>query len=424
MNAVASSNFAPMPRAETAAHGAAARLLLGLVLASYVFESPLRYALNLGHLQALLYLRDAGLALVVLGGLVSCALKGTLDAAAAVTAALVAHGIAGWLMVGSAMQALLGMKIFLPLLAGMAGHRYLLADGRPPPKLLAALWFGACGGVLLNQWVAMPWEGLSYEVLGHDVEANMTWYAGELSRLSGFARASYEAAAQILVLSIFLLVTLRSAGLRLLIWVAGLAAITLTTTKGVSMAYLAVGIVMLLPRRHLRPLLLAAGLLCVLVPVLSVAGLLSLSATLDDVLLGSFADRMRNTWPGALAILADGHVILGGGLGAIGVPLDIFQPQQPNPGDNLFVYMAVAFGVFALPYFGLLVAAGRRLAEPERAAALVVFACLVTGLTMSVIEGAFASLFLGGALGRAAFRSAAHSLKEPAHASCGIIDGR
>lgn len=387
--------------------GIAYHTLLQCVLASYVLESPLRYALNLVGAEPLLYLRDVVLALLVAAALVSSGVTRRTGSAATATVAVAAHGLAGWLLIGSPMQVLLGMKIFLPFLAGMAGHRLLVPDGGAPVKVYGTLWVLACGGVLADFWLTMPWEGLAYTVMGHEVAGNRAWFAGELTRLAGFSRASYEAAVQVLVLGIVILRAVRATAVRVGIGLTTAAVIALTTTKGVLMAFAVVAVALLAPRAFLRPLILAAGIVCALLPALAVVGVLSFGVGVDDVVFGSLSDRIRNTWPGAFAILAHGHYVLGGGLGSIGVPLDIFHPTAPNPGDNLFVYLAVAFGVFALPYFMWLVAAGRRLAEHDRTQALLILACLVAGVTMSVIEGAFWSLFLGAALGRAAELSAA-----------------
>jgi hypothetical protein len=59
-------------------------------------------------------------------------------------------------------------------------------------------------------------------------------------------------------------------------------------------------------------------------------------------------------WPRAFALAHEhGLVILGRGLGGIGVPLGIFEPDLANAGDNLFVYSYVLLGILCIPLFAM-----------------------------------------------------------------------
>ena len=78
---------------------------------------------------------------------------------------------------------------------------------------------------------------------------------------------------------------------------------------------------------------------------------LHLSSALAGKSLQSFLERMDQGWPGAWdLIFRSGAGLLGRGIGGIGSPQRIFDPQYYFPADNLTIFLFAYFGIFAVLY--------------------------------------------------------------------------
>ncbi len=373
-----------------------------VALATYVVEAPLRYGLAARGLEALLYLRDGLLLLAPAYVVVVTVLRRTRVFPAVAVAALGFFLLVGLVQL-DARQAAFGAKIFVPLLAGIAVAPWFDAarSGTRMRWFVSLLWLTAVAGVAADAYIDLPWAGISYKVMGVEVEGSRVWAMGEFSRLSGFARASYEAAGHLLVLGFALAFTLQRASMRAVVLSLTGAGILMTTTKGLFMAFVA-AVALALTSRRLpflsRGLLATVAALCIGLPLLGVQQSVQLRGEWASMLLGSMLDRMLNTWPDAFQQFLEHSWLLGGGLGAIGVPQSYFLPSHYNPADNLFVYLLALFGLPGV--LGLLFFI-RRLwllcVEGSRSALYFVLggAVVTAGVSMSVLESGWLAFVVG-----------------------------
>jgi hypothetical protein len=109
---------------------------------------------------------------------------------------------------------------------------------------------------------------------------------------------------------------------------------------------------------------------------------------------------MDQGWPGAWdLILRGGEGILGRGIGGIGSPQRIFDPQYYFPADNLTIFLFGYFGIFAAFYLAWPLVWAARL--PRQASPLQLLASanllyfLLFGIVMNLIEDQFVAAFLG-----------------------------
>ena len=224
------------PTAELAVPAARARLglarvvfaLAGLFLWSLVLQAPLRYGLAQLHLDALIYLPKL---LLVAAVMLLPVLRPRVS-----LPALSLTGLAGlYLLWGAAnlpspTQALFGLWVMVPLLFGLwAGPMVQVGQWR---RLFVLLFLTAAVGVFLNPLVSYPWSGQSLSLLGKSIEVSRQWSAFGVQRYAGFARASFSAAAQLLLFGLMLVALLRRTSAKLLVWLVAGAGIALTTSKG------------------------------------------------------------------------------------------------------------------------------------------------------------------------------------------------
>jgi hypothetical protein len=101
---------------------------------------------------------------------------------------------------------LFAWKTYLLLFIGILYSHLFFTELRLTVRIFSTLLICAIIGVVINYFLEFPWEGLEYRLGGMDIEGVRSWM--ELigvKRLSGFARSSYDAAVQILLLVIFLI---------------------------------------------------------------------------------------------------------------------------------------------------------------------------------------------------------------------------
>src|SRR5262245_47448887 len=238
-NLPASFTVTPLQRPVVAEHAALTERYAWLYLwsallicASYVFEGPVRYLLLLAHVPSLIYTRDlAALALVALA--VSFWLGGERRLFPLVVAiyALFLHLLCGVLILPGIAQPLLGLKIFFTFLLGMAASVAIVSRPRELLWLAFAAFIASAAGVALDVVVSFPWAGQAYDSAIASVQVSREWSSGGVARLSGFARASFDAATIMLVLIVPLLASRWSVLVRATLRIVAAGTIWLTTTK-------------------------------------------------------------------------------------------------------------------------------------------------------------------------------------------------
>ena len=304
-------------------------------------------------------------------------------------------------------QVLFGIYALLPFWFGLASSDIIFRHWHFVLTISKWLWFLVVSGVILNFWIAFPWEGFGYSVGDLDVVSSREWEnIGGGKRLAGFSRASFDAALQALLLGLIVALGTRNLGLRLVVWCITFLSIYLTTSKGVyNMFAVLTPIVILgsrLPASLIRWWPLALGLIALFLPMTPLFMDVNFYIRNEQLsnLTYSFLDRLNDMWPNAWKLLDNqGSTLWGRGLGGIGTPQTYFESSRFNAADNNILYWFVIFGWVALPGFLLLLLRSLRLnpwRHPVEAAGFcLLLATLVYGITANVVESGFFAIAAG-----------------------------
>jgi hypothetical protein len=392
--------------------------LLGVYLASLMLEGVLRYALVMAGVPNALYLRDAipvaTLVVLFLRALLS---DNRIDLAIAIPAALLAFHAAYSAMVGVVFFSIaFGLKIFMFIPYGMA--MWPLVRRRLDFCLtMASVTFAVTSaGVFANSLLGtMPWEGLAYETAFGAVSTTRMWWMGDEARLPGLARSSFNAAMILGITGLLALVKFRRWPARVAILISAMAAIVLTTSKGMVLAFPLAALWLLIQERNLQmkgtgivSTVCAATLTLPLVIVYFDLGS-AMSASSFPWLLSSVWDRFTTMWPHAFGLLPDGpEALLGAGVGSIGSPQTYGNaPHRFNAADNFAVFMFINFGLPGLCYYAFPAVSLNRVAAAEtvtvhRAYVALLLIAYGYGMSISMVEESFFSIFFGLCCGVAA----------------------
>lgn len=383
-------------------------LLAGLAyVVMTVLAGPMRMVLSTAGLAPLIYLPNLMLLCAIAWQLLAEPHHHGFSATRLIALLIPAFALLIGLQFVPAVQAAMGFYVLLPFWFGLACGMVLLQRWRHVERFVPILWLVVVAGVLANQWFTYPWEGFGYNVGDLDVESSRQWYArGGDKRLAGFARASFDAAVQVQILGILLVLQTRSSVIKLLVWSLTFAAILPTNSKGILMVAVVLTPILLLGRRlpesPLRILPLLLGGIALALPAVTLV--YTFHSPLDDPALAnatySLFDRLNDMWPNAWILLSEhGQVLLGRGVGGIGTAQSYFEPSLFNAGDNLFMYWFVVFGWLALPGFLLLLARSLRLrphhCKTHARIYYLLLALLVYGMMANIVENAVSALALG-----------------------------
>ena len=333
-----------------------------IFLLAQLFGGVLRWLLDFAGLSAATYLPNVFMLGCVGFMLVADAVNQRTSRSLMVLVVVVLLSmVVGYLNTGKAVQVIFGAWVLMPFFFGLTFAPVLLRHDRYTRRVLAILFLISISGVILESFVALPWVGLSYSLGGVDIEGAREWQtSGGTARLSGFARASFDVAGQILIYAALLVLQIRQGVLRILVWILAIAAISLSTSKGTLLSLVMTGVAVeaaIYRKPQIFYGVLTLGIFWMFVPPLmswTLDWTIAARTDLNHPLYGSFIDRMNDMWPRA-GELAFEHGLppLGRGLGGIGVPVSMFEPKLENAGDNLFVYCMVMLGIVSLPVFAL-----------------------------------------------------------------------
>jgi len=390
---------------------------------SITFEAPIRFILSKAHLTNALYLRD----LFILSCIVGLVLRGPNTkikdhlrnhSIVLIYVLLVALFMTVFVE-GSLFSALFGIKLFNTFLFGLTCT--LIATHKPKSvfNLAAFVFLATCAGIFLNKALGVfPWDGTSYETAFGTVEVNRVWWiAGGERRLAGFCRASYTAAAIIAVTATILQLQLSRFIVKFVVTIIALAAIYLTTSKGVVIALLATSLISFTkPASSIRVIISSLGaasfaLLGALVPFISwyLAPPINTLRHAPNV-LSSFADRATNTWPGALNEFTYWYNwLIGKGLGGVGIASSFTSTIRVNPIDNMHLYLFGNLGVVGTILFATLAFQTIRAASSRNNTNLTTVAVTVTilligyGNVTNILDDSFSPIALGMAWGLISF---------------------
>ncbi len=392
--------------------------LLGVYLATLLLEGVLRYILAMAGVPDILYLRDA-IPVATLVVLFLRALLGDdrIDLAIAIPAALLAFHAAYAAVLGVAFFSIaFGLKIFMFIPYGMAMWPLLRRRLDLALTVAATMFAIALAGVFANFLLGtMPWEGLEYETAFGAVSTTRMWWVGEAARLPGFARTSFNAAMILGITGLLTLLRFRQPVARLIIAAGATAAIALTTSKGMVLAFPVAALWLVFQERH--PRMNGTGLVGVLAATTLVLPFLIVYFDLGSAmpqssfpsLLVSVWDRFTTMWPRAFDLLPDGpEALLGAGLGSIGTPQMYGNaPHRINAGDNFAVFMMINFGLPGLCYYAFPALSLRRVAANETAVVHRAYVGLLLlaygyGMSSNMVEESFFSVCFGLCCGAAA----------------------
>lgn len=376
--------------------------VLVLFLFFDVFSGVLRYAFFQLELPFLIYLPQVAMLAV----LMFTAFRMEFDKyVVSILIFLVFFTLYGFITVGKVSQVLFGLWILIPFLYGLILHEHFLRSIPRLKFIFFALFTIVFVGVALDTFVDLPWSGFSYTFGETEIEGARKWGTYGIERVAGFSRASFFAAIQTLIIGLLIVVS-SSGRLRPLVicLLAGIA-IALTTTKGVAFVYVLLCVFML--GYSLRPMFSWQYLIwpfafsTILIPLTTFIYhyRLDLQDPVSAFLFVSFEDRLIRGWPDAFQLLSThGNYLLGRGVGGIGTPQLYFENNLYSPGDNLFVYLFVSYGIISIGGLCLysLKACQQDIAVTiNRYFYMIAFSIVVFGLTSNVVESSMLSLFAG-----------------------------
>jgi hypothetical protein len=270
--------------------------------------------------------------------------------------------------------------------------------------------------------VKFPWEGLEYTIGGVEIEAVRSWSWMGFMRLSGFARTSYDAAGQILLLALFLFCYAKNTSYKYLLWFLAAPGLVLTTTKGIIITYVLLNIFLVIYRfvpnygKIFQKVLYALLAIDIALPIFAVLGPVYYNV---PVILESFFMRLVGNWPEVFSLVQQhGNLLLGRGLGGMGTSQMYFELDKYNSGDNIFLLFYGNLGLFGIVYLYALATLGQSLdIKTEKFYYLFLFSFFAYGIVTSCIDNGFFCLFLGvflGYINNEYYRAANRNLVEPA----------
>ncbi len=409
----------------TPSRAAVACLLLYLGIVTT--EGALRWILSTVRLEPLLYVRE----LCPIVGIFLAAMMPGLGRRnfyfMVVCLQLMIAAAIGFIHWTSIPQVVFGIKVFLPLLFGVAVYPAILRNWdffrRGCTVLLAIAVFGVC----VNSVVRYPWIGTEFTVGNVTVEGSRDWTELDgRERHPGFARLSADAAIHIVYLSIIAVSGMRGIIRRVALFALSGWAVYLTTSKAPLAGFIGVlvnfflleglpalrnpapGSVAKMVKAFasfaLRLQILALVLATVILPLNTsgMLGFLERDLRSDSQFhLLSMQDRAVTVWPMAMEhIQKVGGRWLGAGAGGVGAPLEIFgKAELPITCDNAFLYAYGVMGIFLVPYLILFIGFifTRRLLSPKWSATVGLLALVVCNQSPStnLFEGIYDCFFVG-----------------------------
>lgn len=379
-------------------------------LSTFIFEALLRYWLSLNGLSPLLYIRDVLLVVILIKFTVESLLLARIFEIVTIFGVIFFYMIIGWICTANILQVLFGVKMLLPFFLGIASSKNFYSNLKKIRYLFLFFFILSCCGVIINIFVQYPWSGLSYAIGDTQIEGVKQWSAFGIDRLAGFSRVSYEAATDISLLYICILVSFKSRVFHIALLPLAAVAITFTTTKGATLAFTLVVFTYLLflfdfeqrlVSKSVNFLPLFLSIVCVGLPVISfiIVEYIDIRDPTLGFLFSSFQDRQENGWPQAMKLISDkGSFILGRGIGGMGTAQQYFEKEEYNPGDSMSLYLYCIFGIPSIMFF-LFVSYKSFFLKiwkyTDLFTLLTVVFILSYGFTTAILESAFAAVFCG-----------------------------
>ena len=296
-----------------------------------------------------------------------------------------------------------------PLLFGLACGDQIIRHKRLFMWAIAFCLMASLAGIALDRYINLPWKGYSYTIAGTELSANTAWAAEDADRPAGFARISSALAIIISIFSLYLIATLRSRLLGLLVCAIGLGGVILTTSKAPALGFIgAVGLLMICRFRWTtRAAIVVAVVLGISLPFLALMFDFDPNKISATSALASIYDRLINTWPNVIkALISEDRAITGAGFGLVGSSVAAFPVIDADVfmiSDSTVVYLWAIFGLAGLFLYALHIPLFFILADSTtrygRAMLGTSFCICIVSWTTDTLEVTLANLFLGMAVG-------------------------
>ncbi len=300
-----------------------------------------------------------------------------------------------------------GFYILLPFFFGLSASSVVVKNYHLFEKYFFILWIIATFGVIVNFFVTYPWEGFTYEVAGQSIESSREWEnTGGGKRHAGLSRASFDAAIQIQICALGLVMLSKKKMKNAIIWILSAVGIALTTSKGIYNVYMVLTPIVLMKEKlssnSLRFLPFFFGVVGLYLPVST--NFIDYNFQINDPVIAnltfSFYDRLNNMWPEGWTLIREhGHYILGRGFGGVGTAQGYFEPEKFNAGDNLYMYGFIIYG-WPMMTFYIFVFICTFWIKPwfnreDDVIYVHILAIFIYGLTTNVIENALFAIVIG-----------------------------
>lgn len=385
-------------------------LLIRIYILIIIFEGPIRYVLNMFGMTTLIYIKDFVLIVLIILGIK----KIKFNRKSFIFFIMISTSfIISTIYIRDYMQiSFFILKIFVPFLAGMLQFRNILEDMKNRKRFYIVCYIIVVLGVYINTVINYPWEGLEYELGNNKIIATINWSTMGQKRIAGFARSSFNVATYIMVFAILIQSDKKKNKIiRAIYCIITISAIALTTTKGMLITAIVFYINDFLNIEKIKKLLISALIVAMItIPIFS-----TICDPLFDFLrenmdyeiyikyFNSFRDRLTNTWPDALQLATKhANIILGRGMGGIGVSQKTYEPDLYSPGDNMFVYLYVTFGLFSLLIYYWIIKFVKRIDFKNQDNIIVyniIFIICTYGIVSNIVEEPFLCILFGSCIG-------------------------
>lgn len=305
--------------------------------------------------------------------------------------------VMGMTVTGSATSVVSGLKMILPVVAGLYfGDQVQLR--RRGWIIILMLYIVICAGVLYNSGVEFPWTGATFQVGDQQREVSRMWWAGAEPRVAGFGTDSTLTGLLVLMFSVFLTASTPLL-FRLVLFGASIYVLKITTSKTPMLTLLLLlvleGAGRLLAtlthrpyatiQRRFYPVVAMAATLAPFLAVLygAVAGFGPV-----DVNTSSFVVRATESWIMPHLLIARDFPLgwlTGVGIGAVGYPVYFSDLSSwyfyMNTVDNFQFAVYLQFGLVGISIY-LLLLYNFSLHEKSKIRYDLMFAVLVYGVTV------------------------------------------
>ena len=385
------------------------RVLIKAYILILIFEGPIRYALNRINLATLIYVKDGIILLILLLGLKKIKFNRQ-------------HFILFAIIISSLFMSIIYIsnygqigffiiKVLAIFLAGLTQYKNILQDIQENKRFYIICFVITVGGVLLNDIVRFPWEGVTYEIGDNIVTASREWSTLGQQRLAGFTRSSINTATYIMFFAMLIQLNKKiKKPVKIICCILTFYSIYLTTTKGMLIACILFYVMNFFKFTFNKKIIISILIgFMIFLPIFSTICEPFFDFLMDNLdyeiytkYFASFKDRLCNTWPRALELATKrGNWILGRGMGGIDSSQTVYERLLYCPADNMFVYLYVTFGLPSLLFFYYIIKNVNKMTFENQSEIYMYNILLIScayGIVSNVLEGSLLCLILGGCI--------------------------